>query len=358
MKKNLKIIMYFTAFIFLFICGIKYREQLSAGVTFGIDYSLQNLIPSLFPLMFLSCAITNSPAKNAVSYIFSPVCRYILRLPNCCACAVIFGLCCGYPVGAKITSILYKSNEISKDEARRLSLFCINPGFPFCVIFIGGVVFQNLQLGMYIFIAISIASLLIGVALSYKQKIPPKKLLPDTDNNFADIIAKSASQSLSSSLTMCLYVTIFSAFLPIFNLLNVLSYLQIPFISPLNSGSVFWFIWEVTRGVITSCNAGVSYDIFVIGLAFGGLCVHFQVFSLFPKNVLSYSKFYFARVTHCVFSLFIFKIICEIKPIELSAFSTFSVEIVESTAATSICLILLASSFIYLNKNVENTKNL
>lgn len=356
--KNLRVkinsIYYLIAFSFLLYCCVILREEIFSGVVIGVEYSLQNLIPSLFPMIFIACAINNSSAKTVISYIFSSFCRKVLKLPQCCACAVIFGLCLGYPIGAKLTSILLKNNEISKDEASRLILFCVNPGIPFTVVFVGGYVFQNVVLGFYIFLSTVIASLFIGFIISIKIKSPSKTKIKYSENSFTNIVAQSASQSLSSTLTMCLYITIFSAFSPLISYFSVLqNFYSIPFFSNKDIASVFWFILEITSAISNAVNLNAPLEIFIFGLSFGGLCVHLQVFSFFDKCIVNFKLFYLCRLIHSALCLSAFKFIIYMFPIEQTTSSNitnFNISPSTGTATTSICLILLSCTFIYLNK--------
>ena len=42
--------------------------------------------------------------------------------------ALLLGLICGYPMGAKLTADLFREGKITKSEAQYLLTFCNNPG--------------------------------------------------------------------------------------------------------------------------------------------------------------------------------------------------------------------------------------
>ncbi len=358
MKRYIKPVSYFLVLIFLLIYLIVERENVMTAIDFSVDYSLSTLIPSLFPMIFISCVFINSPAKKIVSKLFSPVCRCFFRLSSACACPIIFGMLFGYPVGAKLTSIALKNGEISEQEASRLLLFCINPGFPFCVIFVGGSVFRNINIGIYIFVSTVIASLLTGYIFSFGQKLNKEQIRSQKSLNLTEILSQSATNSLSSTLTMCLYISIFSCFSSL--LRYIISYsgvLLIPVIDTRDITSTVFFIFEVTRGIINSVNMSASLTVIVFGIAFAGICVHMQVFSLF-KFRINFRKFYISRVIYSIITVLSFSTISYFCPIEQAVMSSFSLSINKGTSTASLSLVLLVCSYIYMNKSVEKNKNL
>ncbi|MFI3325474.1 MAG: hypothetical protein R3Y35_04790 [Clostridia bacterium] len=364
-----KVVNYFLYAIFLSVllyCAVGYKSEISGGVTFAIDYCLNNLIPSLFPMIFLACMISASPVNDIICYCFSFFTRRVLKVPNCLASVVVFGLCCGYPVGAKLCSNLLKEKKITKETAENALMYLVNPGVPFAVLFVGGGVFASFKLGFYMFFSTALASLLISFLMGINKKTPTKESYKQTKTSFLQCFDISAKSALSATVNMCLYIVIFSAFIPLLYSLKIMDILiflteKITFLSENEINSLFSFFTEVVHGVTVASQTNVSAFIYLIGLAFGGICIHFQILSMFENDKKLVIKFFTGRVLHVVFSYGIFKSLLYFFPIAVSTFNSFenlTVETTKANATGSICLVVLSLTFIYCNILVEKPKHL
>ncbi len=366
MKKIIKspcisVLFYSVMGLGFFYFALVYRKEIALNVTKTIDYCLGNLIPSLFPMIFISAFLSVSAAKKLFEFSFSFVCRYLLKLPKCCATVIVFGLCCGYPVGSKLASKLLESGEINKEQANRLCCFCISPGIPFAIIFVGGVVLNSVFTGLLIFISITVSSLFFGVILGIKKPVPEVKTNSYQTLNFNDCMTLSAKTAMSSTVTLCLYVLIFSMFLTVLRFSGLYEKIvDLVFVNGLflkkECSVLLAFFFEVVDGVNAANTLKVNSDIIVLGLSFGGLCVHFQLFSFFKKKTIVIWKFYFNRVLISFTSVQILRFLKAMFPIDAYVFSTTQTiipEISKSTATGSLCLILLCCTYIFLNKRLE-----
>lgn len=357
--------LYLIFFAILFAGSLLFRKELSAGVSFGIGYSLNVLIPSLFPLMFLSSLISFSSFSGTIATLFSPVTRYCFKLPGEAALPILFGLTCGYPVGAKLTSALLKEGKITAEEAGRLLMFVVNPGIAFSVLFVGGVIFRDLLLGLYLFIATALASILLGILSGIKKPVPPKRRVERTARPLLTAVDLAAKSTLSASCNMCLYLVIFSAYLPLLHSMGVFQWavrtLTNPFFTGPETAAILSFFGEVVHGVNDATVLAAGLKIFALGLSFGGLCIHLQVFSFFQRTAVSLKSFYLGRLLHGALSYGILSVILALFPRAESVFASFSnytPAFSSGTVTGSVCLLLLSCTYIYLNKGVEKIKKI
>ena len=364
--RKLTYILYFFASLLLIFCVIIYRNPIISTVRESINYSLNILIPSLFPMIFISSFISNSPAQNIISKLFSLVCKYIFRLPSCCSCAIIFGLTCGYPVAAKLCSDLLSKNQISKEQANRLCCFCVNAGIPFGVLFVGGVIFSSIKIGWLLFFANTISSFIIGFILSCKSSIPNCKNIKIQHLNIQTNLNKSVKSTLYSILTMCGYIIIFSIFLNILKSSGIFEFLnsfmiKLKLFPPLENLAILIFLLDVVSGINCANNLHLNSEIYLIGLSFSGLCLHFQIFSFFKDKTIKYLDFYIFRLVHIFLSLEIFRLLKLISPEAISVISTVKniiPKVYNSNATVSVFLILLSLTYIYMNKTVAKNINM
>ena len=111
----------------------------------AVELCLYTLVPSLFPIMFLSSSLLNLLATTHIP-ILDRICR-ICKAPSGSENILLAGLLGGYPVGAKLIAESYMQGSIQKEDAQRLLGFCNNagPAFIFGVI---GHAFSSLQISL------------------------------------------------------------------------------------------------------------------------------------------------------------------------------------------------------------------
>ncbi len=331
----------------LFLACIIYSSEVSNGVVQGIDYCLYVLIPALFPFMFLSSLFSNTSLSFYVSRACQNFTRHVLKLPPECFNPVVFGLLFGYPVGAKLVAGIYEEGLINDEQKNRLMLFVVNPGISFTVLFVGGVVLKNINLGILMLISTICASLLMAIFLGALKPVPPKC----TSKNYmakSNIIEKAARASLSATVGMCIHVIIFSAFIPLLYVWGVDGIFGNEKVQTL-----FFMSLDVIHGVELAREMGSISLIYVMGLSFGGLCVHLQAFSFFKNKAVNFWKFYLARIVNMFISCGVFSLLIRFFPQSSMVFSDFSATSIQSfsgTALGSIALLLLSAMYIYINE--------
>ena len=367
-KKVIKNIEYCLAaliFLLVLVALIIYRSEVSKGIYKGISYSMSILIPSIMPFMFVSGLFSVLPCSKVLCKIMSPVIRYIFRLPECTASAVLFGLTCGYPVGAKLTSELLKNELISEDEAARLLVFTMNPGIPFCVLFLGSVILQNTSYGLVIYLCVTAGSVLLGAITGLTRGVPPKTNTTMKETNIFAALRMSADSTVRACLNMSFYIIVFWGFMALLHKSGVFQFLvknlAIPFPSDLHRAGLFSFFFEVTGGISDSVALKLPLIIFVLGLSFGGVCIHFQLFSFFALPPIRYSKFLFFRLIHCALSGLCFRLIILAKPQAITTLSTTDSPIfhgMKGNFVGSVCLLLLFITYVLISQKETVVKKI
>lgn len=92
----------------------------------GMKLWLNTLIPTLLPFLILTGIILRTGGVEKLLSPFSPVWRHVFGLSSSGAYALLLGLLCGYPMGAKIASDLYTHGKIGRQEAEYLLTFSNN----------------------------------------------------------------------------------------------------------------------------------------------------------------------------------------------------------------------------------------
>ena len=89
----------------------------------GMRLWLNILLPTLLPFMILTGILIRTDCTDYLPASLEPFWQKIFGISSAGACALLFGLLCGYPMGAKLTSDLYTSQKISRREAQYLLTF-------------------------------------------------------------------------------------------------------------------------------------------------------------------------------------------------------------------------------------------
>ena len=152
MLKKLKSIFIILITITFSIKIIQMPDIAAKGVTQGLNFCLEMLIPSLFTFMFLAAFIVNSGLSKKIQKILSPLTKFLFYLPGCTAPVIILSLIGGYPVGAKGAKTLFLKKEINNEQLNRLMCFAVNAGPAFIINIVGGLLTKNYLFGQILFL--------------------------------------------------------------------------------------------------------------------------------------------------------------------------------------------------------------
>lgn len=256
---------------------LKYPTQAANGARDGLSLCAGVIIPTLFPFMVLCGFVVNSGMCERLDRLFSPVMNFLFRLPGSCACAVVMGLVGGYPSGLRTVSQLERLGYINKNEAFRLSLFCINAGPAFVIGTVGSAMLSSREAGAVLFAAVTLSSVTIGVLSRFLSggKASPN----DCRETFAkkdsaptglqSALISSVTESSGAMLSICSWTVLFASFCA---LLDCLPDALASFVVPLN------FFLEVSSACREACAEGLALPVIAAILGWSGLSVIMQIF--------------------------------------------------------------------------------
>lgn len=281
--------------LFFFACfGALYMPSLAAsGVRSGITYSLEVLLPSLFPFMFLSAFSSEYGISARLGRIISPLTETLLYLPGCAGITVLLGMIGGYPVGAVGTASLLRRGKITPDQAKRMLLFCVNPGPAFLISAVGDEMYGSKRIGAALFAAQTAASLIFGCLLAirarFHEKIERNKFDTDDRRPFSEAFVLATRSACGAAVSLCSMVVLFSAF-------SSLALGAFSVADDSVTGAVVRSVLEVTDGCARFAKIGAPMYLTALAVGWGGLCVHFQVFAAIPELSVNKPKFAAARL--------------------------------------------------------------
>lgn len=289
----------------------------TTGAKIGLNYCLETLIPSLFPFIIISLFTVYSGVSEKLGKFLSPFTKALFDLPGNAGSAILIGLLGGYPTGANGIMALYKKGALSKNQAEKMLYFTVAAGPAFIINVIGETLLNNKKLGFILFLSHVIPVFILGGLCKFLFKSTDdskEEKNPKNDNfqhnlSISDAIILSSAKAYQNMFSICTLVILFSSLLEIIqnSRINIL-FLEMLRNIGINSNiaqSIVPLLLEMTRGSFISIKFHISMPLLSFFLAFGGLCVHMQIFSIvkdFPINKL---KFIFFRFLHGILSFFL-----------------------------------------------------
>ena len=306
----------FSAFCLALI--LKNTEAAVQYVTRGLLLCARAVIPSLFPFMVLSELIVSSGAAQRIpSPLVAPF-RRLFGLPSAGVCAVLLGLLCGFPVGARCILSAYKAGYLSSDEAERALTCSSPPSSAFLIGAVGVSLWSNRRFGTALYCVVLAVSLLTGILANLLKKDKPPKpplALPFQASPQVQSPAKQFCAAIASSvqgiLSVCAYVVFFSAVTGTLNL--VLGKYSVPQFFSAALGCVL----EISGGISQASALGSPlHGAYLCAFAAGwsGLSVHCQMLSVCDKSGLSLRPYLLSKLLGGVLCALLFGILLSIFP--------------------------------------------
>lgn len=334
------------------------------GVFTGGKYCTEILIPSLFPLMFLSRFVIFSGMFDFLKKPLNKIMRFVFYLPGCTAPAILLSLIGGYPVGASSVKTLFEKDEISNEELNRMMIFAVNAGPAFTINVVGETLLKNRSLGIMLFLVQSVVSIILGITAGIAARIKKvnlyeNKKISNKKIKISEAVVLAASKTSVSIVEMCALITVFTVIISVFENLNILNFLAEKFcLNPKNFSCFAISCLEVTSATFFAAKNHAPFLIICLGVSYGGLCTHFQVASILSGTGFNYLKFQIFRVINaicCLLATIIFlKFSAQTAPVFISGHAAFipstSSTILGSIMLLALCIYFTAENKIFLNK--------
>lgn len=264
-----------------------FSDTASAAVSRALSVCAERLLPSLFPYMVVSSLLVSSGAADAISRRL-PAAR-LFGLPGEASSAVILGLLCGFPLGAKTAAELYERGTVGKKEAEALISVSNNTGPSFVVSVIGAAFWKNAAFGWWLYAAQSVFGIAAGIIVNRViYKLPSvgnsyRTLRATGEKKSSSVFVDAVRGAVSASLSVCGFVMTFAV---------IIDYIK----SVLGNRGIVCAavasVLEITEGARLS--AALAADGSRLGgffcgfaLGFSGLSVIFQAYSFCAPHSLS-----------------------------------------------------------------------
>lgn len=287
-----------TAVSFAFLLFILRSQVAIDYMKKGLELCARTVIPSLFPLMVVSRLAAEGIFGRLMGRLLSRPAKWLLGVSEDSACAYIFGLICGFPIGARILCDAYDKGRISGRELSRAMTFCNNPGAAFVISAVGVSLFGSLRLGVALFVCVIISSLAVGIImrliLGRERDESPAGAPVEVARSEGGIIAQFTSavrDSAISMLTVCAYVAFFTTFVGCLG-----ACLEKIGVGDGIITAIFGF-FELSSGVGMAAELSPVAAVVISAAALGwsGLSVHFQVMTVTGGKGVAFLPYFAAK---------------------------------------------------------------
>lgn len=336
------------AVIVLAAVMLRFPQALANGVSRGLSVCSSVIIPTLYPFMILAGVMTDSPLCSRPGKFSAAVTRRLFCLPACCGSAILLSLIGGYPAGALAIGRLRQSSRISAEQARRMTLFCVNGGPGFIVSTVGVGLLGSARAGWLLFAAHATTSIGMGITLARTDKMredtaqqPPSAALPPR------AFAQTVQDTCAALLSMCGFVVLAAAGLSLWEASGLPHALQsISGITATVWSTAAAMLAEVSCGCIAIAGGGTLAPFWLcVCLGWGGLSVQGQLAVALKgarDEKILIPAFWAARLIHGCVSGLIATLLFRFIPVDLPTVSTPTATPFYASAPASVMLLLFS----------------
>lgn len=266
------------AFFFIMLC---FPKETLAGATDGLLLWFQIVLPTLLPFFIFTNFLIHTNSIVYISYLCGPILQRLFCVSPNGSFAVLAGFLCGYPVGAKVTADLVKTNRISLSEGKYLLSFCNNtsPAFITSYIVIQNMKDESLLIPTLLILYLSpiFCSFLFRKFYHINRQATTSSEKRDTQIHFCFEIFDNCIMNAFENITKVGgYIILFSILFSLGSFLPITSFL--PFL-------------EITNGVPYILKHTLDFEtsyVLVLALAsFGGVCAIAQTNAMLGDTKLS-----------------------------------------------------------------------
>ena len=294
--------------ISLFFSMLLFPKAVFLGAANGLLLWFHTVLPTLFPFIFICNLLIETGTIRYLLRITSPFLCGLFHVTPYGSFAVLTGFLCGYPMGSKVASDLYRCGHITKSECNYLVSFCNNTSPMFIISFLVMQNFKNQALTVPTLFILCLSPVLCSFLFrsiykrdkDYEQE---KLEIYEKENVSSNVfLDNSISNALESITKVGAYIIVFSVLIQLF--------LEIPF--PESDINIFLIsCLEITTGITLLCKCSMSGKlIYILGLfltSFGGFCAAAQTQSMLKGTGISLSSYLIKKlVTALVTSLLAF----------------------------------------------------
>lgn len=331
---------------------LAYPSLSRKGISDGLELSFSVVIPSLYPFMVLSSFFVESSLCNFVSAFFEKFTRFFLKLPGASTGVILLSLVGGFPVGASMTSSLYKNKQISRETGQRLLMFCVCPGPGFVISAVGVSMLGSQKAGVIMYVSLVLSSLLIGFLTRFISESEDDIFFSEPANKTepSKALVDAVSKSTGTMILVCGWIMIFSSIIELLDIFNISDMTRLAIVC----------LFEVTGGCRDAVGV-LSFPVIAGIIGWGGLSTHFQLMPFVKALGMKLKVFWAFRALNGALSAIICQLLLNWFPVEENVMLHSNAKLsVTQNSSVLVSVSMFAMCFLFLLGNnfvVKRKKN-
>ena len=304
-------------FIIIFMgLMLAFPEHYMKATGRGLALFASNVLPAMFPFLFLNTMLSNTKAIPFINKAFEKPVNKIFGVVKEGAFVLISALICGYPVGAVTTARLYESGDITSEDVRSFLPFTSLAG-PVFILSTVSSVFGDKNVGLVVLISHYVGTLINGLLWRFVSHTRARKRnhvenSPVAINNSTlsadfeksggyNLLGEAVTSSALSMLTVGGYIVLFGLMVDTFALLpfwgDLPAILRVLFTLPI----------EMTRGMVeasTLASLPLAVGFATLSVTFGGVSVLAQRYHFLSRCKCGVFDLILPKISQGIFGFF------------------------------------------------------
>ena len=281
----------------------------------GLLLCARTVIPSLFPFMILSELIVSGGFGTRVLGWLTVPLRALLGVSVAGGRAILLGMLCGFPIGARCAIRSLERGEISHAEAERVICLSTTPSSAFLISAVGVSLWGNRRFGLALYTTVLTSTLLTGILLHLlNRRIPAPTQFPQRPSppmRGSKLFTEAVRSSTWSMLTVCAYVVFFSTLVGTLGI--VLGRLELS----ADLTALLFCLFEISGGVSNASalgNSSTAAALCAFAAGWSGLSVHCQLLSVCDGYGISMRSYFLAKLLQAVLCTLLFALVINLFP--------------------------------------------
>ena len=290
----LSILLTFFSCSAVFMLSLFFSDKIAHSVKSGLSLCANVIIPSVFPFIVLSDFLYSFVDFNKLKRI-GDIFERTFKINRVGLYPFVLGILCGFPLGVRCASELYRDGKLTKDEAERLIGFANNTGPAFLVSGIGLGLRKSIYEGFLLYFIMLFSAIIVGLIFSHGKTCTPKKQEFSSSESFS--FTASIKNAGMATLNICSYLTFFACIVGLLRNIIGENYVYLSVIPFLEVGSAT-SILSKTKVLAPAMSLALSG--FAVG--FSGFSVHLQALSFLDKTDLNTTRYFLMKFLQGIIS--------------------------------------------------------
>ena len=294
MKRYIIAVCLFLILLFLF------PSYCVEGAKNGLLLWFNTIIPSIFPFILMTALLRSFGGIQYMEKLFGSFLSKVFLCSKHGAYAVIIGLICGYPLGAKAVADSYDFGYIDRKEADYLLTFCCLPSPMYLYNYVLSACIGHKELAPAFYASVYIAAwmtCMISYRFYYSKHLTKtsKIRIYTMDYSPDQLLEQCIDDALLTIQKIGVYMILFS----------ILSHLIFALPDRINSLKIILTgLCEQTTGIDALCKTQISLAsktvLTAVFTSFGGFAVAAQTHGVISSHGLSVKPYISGKIIHAV----------------------------------------------------------